>query len=134
MDFASYFSDDPLQNIFGSKKFGDNLDDFVHCSIFRLPGATFSSADLMNFWSQHCGISEYIWYRDPLCVEEGDPSESEGLGHLAVHLRYGDCVGDEWLVVHLVLEATKKFEGMVAQVKEKKYNPSFAQEFWGALK
>ncbi|KAI8838561.1 SGT1 protein-domain-containing protein [Chytriomyces cf. hyalinus JEL632] len=60
-------------------------------------------------------VQDHIWHKDSfnLAVElrGNDP-------FLHGNCRFGDCIDDEWLVVFLLREITRKFDGLVASVTD----------------
>ncbi|KAF9905072.1 hypothetical protein EC991_002025 [Linnemannia zychae] len=62
----------------------------------------------------------YIWHKDAfsLSVVSGQGKDSTGLPYLRGQTRFGDSIDDEWLVVHLLREITKRIPGSVARVQD----------------
>ncbi|KAI9031173.1 SGT1 protein-domain-containing protein [Hyaloraphidium curvatum] len=59
----------------------------------------------------------HIWQKDTFqLVVVGDGPG--GRAHLAGRTRVGDCVEDEWLIVWLLFELSKRFDGTVATVRD----------------
>ncbi|KAG0280695.1 hypothetical protein BGZ95_009162 [Linnemannia exigua] len=62
----------------------------------------------------------YIWHKDAfsLSVASGQGKGSTGQPYLRGQTRFGDSIDDEWLVVHLLREITKRIPGSVARVQD----------------
>ncbi|XP_011496388.1 PREDICTED: protein SGT1 homolog ecdysoneless [Ceratosolen solmsi marchali] len=76
-------------------------------------------------------VKDYLWHRDPLvfdvrtkqtlqfdCIIENSlrPTDLELLPHIHVNLRFDEDIGDEWFVVFLIMNLTKKYEGLIARM------------------
>ncbi|KAG0378277.1 hypothetical protein BGX24_004297, partial [Mortierella sp. AD032] len=63
---------------------------------------------------------DYIWHKDAfsLSVASGQGKGSTGQPYLRGQTRFGDSIDDEWLVVHLLREITKRIPGSVARVQD----------------
>jgi hypothetical protein len=58
---------------------------------------------------------DYIWQRDSFNLEL---KREKGLVYLRGSTDYGDCVEDEWLIVHLLRELTKTFANLWVRVSD----------------
>ncbi|KAF4666984.1 hypothetical protein FOL46_002770 [Perkinsus olseni] len=97
---------------------GNNLDDYVDVKLYV------KSAEDSERWYrlleehlQEHTPRGYIWQRDPPRVEvdsfEGSPYLTYG-----IHLRYGDALHDEWLLLSLLISLTRKYSEVACQVSD----------------
>ncbi|KAJ8684211.1 hypothetical protein QAD02_020003 [Eretmocerus hayati] len=76
-------------------------------------------------------IRDYLWHRDELTfvaktkqamqlesVIEGScrSSDLEILPHIHILLRFDEDIGDEWFIVFLILNLTRKYDGLIARM------------------
>ncbi|KAG0284762.1 hypothetical protein BGZ96_010893 [Linnemannia gamsii] len=63
---------------------------------------------------------DYIWHKDAfsLSIASGQGKGSTGQPYLRGHTRFGDSIDDEWVVVHLLREITKRIPGSIARVQD----------------
>jgi hypothetical protein len=57
-------------------------------------------------------IPEFIWHRDPFELKVV-PDPDSGRWMLEGRMRVGDCVDDEWCVVWLLKEVSKKWDVVI---------------------
>ncbi|XP_063363700.1 protein ecdysoneless homolog [Cydia amplana] len=99
------------------------LEDSVECLFFSA-----NSADNFN-WDALClqlntAIQDlshnYIWHRDEFRVHKpiDFPTKEDIPEHLASITCFGDNIEDEWFIVYLVLELSKKFKNIIVQVRD----------------
>ncbi|KAF8944685.1 hypothetical protein BGZ47_003910 [Haplosporangium gracile] len=62
----------------------------------------------------------YIWHKDAfsLTIASGQGKGSMGQPYLRGQTRFGDSIDDEWIVVHLLREITKRIPGSIARVQD----------------
>ncbi|KAG0041459.1 hypothetical protein BGZ83_001770 [Gryganskiella cystojenkinii] len=62
----------------------------------------------------------YIWHKDAfsLRIQTGRGQVPSTVSYLRGETRFGDCLDDEWLVVHLLREITKRIPGSIARVQD----------------
>lgn len=80
-------------------------DDVLHCSIFPLVGVNTAvlATQISGYVEQL--LPNHIWHRDTFQLVLSKHVE----GTLECTMRVGDSVDDEWLVVWLLFQITKKF-------------------------
>ncbi|KAK3840411.1 MAG: SGT1 protein-domain-containing protein [Linnemannia elongata] len=63
---------------------------------------------------------DYIWHKDAfsLTIASGQGKGSTGQPYLRGQTRFGDSIDDEWVVVHLLREITKRIPGSIARVQD----------------
>ncbi|XP_063535163.1 protein ecdysoneless homolog [Cydia strobilella] len=99
------------------------LEDSVECLFFSA-----NSTDNFN-WDALClqlntaiqNLSpNYIWHRDEFRVHKPiEFATKEDIPeHLAAITCFGDNIEDEWFIVYLVLELSKKFKNVIVQVRD----------------
>jgi len=57
-------------------------------------------------------LPEFIWHRDPFELKVVSDPDNDGW-MLEGRMRVGDCVDDEWCVVWLLKEVSKKWEVVI---------------------
>lgn len=64
---------------------------------------------------------DYIWHKDPftLAVSSENKTSLDGkYGVIKGQTRFSDNIEDEWFIVWLIFEITKKFEGVIASIHD----------------
>ncbi|KAF9137650.1 hypothetical protein BGX30_010020 [Mortierella sp. GBA39] len=63
---------------------------------------------------------DYIWHKDAfsLTIASDQGKGSTGQPYLRGLTRFGDSIDDEWVVVHLLREITKRIPGSIARVQD----------------
>ncbi|KAF9339721.1 hypothetical protein BGZ91_004942 [Linnemannia elongata] len=63
---------------------------------------------------------DYIWHKDAfsLTIASGQGKDSTGQPYLRGQTRFGDSIDDEWIIVHLLREITKRIPGSIARVQD----------------
>ncbi|KAF9147732.1 hypothetical protein BG015_010584 [Linnemannia schmuckeri] len=63
---------------------------------------------------------DYIWHKDAfsLTITSGQGKGPTGQPYLRGQTRFGDSIDDEWIVVHLLREITKRIPGSIARVQD----------------
>ncbi|KAF4749476.1 hypothetical protein FOZ63_003645 [Perkinsus olseni] len=97
---------------------GNNLDDYVDVKLYV------KSAEDSKRWyrllEEHLhehAPRGYIWQRDPPRVEV-DSSVGTRYFTYGIHLRYGDALHDEWLLLSLLVSLTRKYSEVACQVAD----------------
>ncbi|XP_042038892.1 protein ecdysoneless homolog [Salvia splendens] len=93
-------------------------DDTVFYSIY--PDSCLSSSSAEDLHSLHLQIlnyvqpltAPYIWQHQPFSLS----ITPAPVPHLSGHLRFGDNLEDEWFVVHILFEISKKFPSLSIRV------------------
>ncbi|KAI8592347.1 SGT1 protein-domain-containing protein [Geranomyces variabilis] len=113
-----------MDDLFGSPLRPDAVDTVsyeIHCA---LPGSiadpveaaeTFA-AQATSFVSQW--TTGYIWHKDPFVLTVAHSKEPGVPPYVAGSTRFGDCIEDEWFIVSLLQELTKKFPESVASIRD----------------
>ncbi|KAF4733330.1 hypothetical protein FOZ62_023746 [Perkinsus olseni] len=98
---------------------GNNLDDYVDVKLYV------KSAEDSERWyrllEEHLhehAPRGYIWQRDPPRVDTLDTSEGTRYLTYGIHLRYGDALHDEWLLLSLLISLTRKYSEVACQVAD----------------
>ncbi|EER19990.1 SF-assemblin, putative [Perkinsus marinus ATCC 50983] len=99
---------------------GSNLDDYVDAKLYV------SSTEDSQRWHQLLGDylhdqtpRAYIWQRDPPQVDVLDASRvSSPYLVYGIHLRYGDALHDEWLLISLLVSLTRKYSEVACEVSD----------------
>jgi hypothetical protein len=65
--------------------------------------------------------ADHLWQEDAFCLELIEAESVDGrepMQQLRGRVRFGDCIEDEWLVVHVLLELTRRLPGVVVEVTD----------------
>ncbi|KAF4741185.1 hypothetical protein FOZ63_014454, partial [Perkinsus olseni] len=96
-----------------------NLDDYVDVKLYV------KSAEDSERWyrllEEHLHEHTprgYIWQRDPPRVDILGSSEGSPYLTYGIHLRYGDALHDEWLLLSLLISLTRKYSKVACQVAD----------------
>ncbi|ESN92140.1 hypothetical protein HELRODRAFT_194400 [Helobdella robusta] len=73
--------------------------------------------DVFAFLSSQCQISEYIWQAEPFNLQIL-PAKGDKPQCLYGRTYFGDNVDDEWYIVYLLFEITRKFKHLIARVTD----------------
>ncbi|KAJ3237244.1 hypothetical protein HDU78_004201 [Chytriomyces hyalinus] len=96
--------------------------DKVSYRIHAAPGTSMEGmVDLLALVRAYVAetVQDHIWHKDSfnLAVElRGNGGVQDPFLH--GNCRFGDCIDDEWLVVFLLREITRRFDGLVASVTD----------------
>ncbi|XP_050351808.1 protein ecdysoneless homolog [Nymphalis io] len=104
-------------------RFNQKYDDTIQCFIFSAKNYNNSE------WQQLCNSinktikllsQEYIWHQDEfkvvLPIISGEKNDIPH--HLISITCFGDNVEDEWFIVYLLLELTKKYPDLIIQIED----------------
>ncbi|XP_047993363.1 protein ecdysoneless homolog [Leguminivora glycinivorella] len=99
------------------------LEDSVECLFFSAHSSDGYDWDALCLQLNTCIQSlstNYIWHRDEFRVHRPIEyaSKEDIPEHLASITCFGDNIEDEWFIVYLVLEITKKFKNLIVQVRD----------------
>ncbi|KAG0022078.1 hypothetical protein BGZ80_001118 [Entomortierella chlamydospora] len=102
---------------------GKTLDDSIQCEAQNELNAEFESAQLAKTLISSI-VAElaqgYIWHKDAfsLRIESNKGKFPSSRPYLRGETKVGDCLDDEWLIVFLLREITKRIPGSVARVQD----------------
>ncbi|KAJ3182658.1 hypothetical protein HDU87_007997 [Geranomyces variabilis] len=111
-----------MDGLFGSLRPDavDTVSYEIHCA---LPGvadpvdaAETFAAQATSFVAQW--TAGYIWHKDSFVLTVAHSKEPGVPPYVSGSTRFGDCVEDEWFIVSLLQEITKKFHGSVASIRD----------------
>ena len=69
-------------------------------------------------WTRFPFLGSYIWQLDPFELsEDTDVSDAAPL-RLSGSTRFGDCLGDEWFIVFLLIELSRAFDDIVVEMED----------------
>lgn len=108
----------PLNDIISLNEQNNESNVVEYCIYSK--NTTEITGELLNsiliFVNCECRVSDYIWQGDSFNLAKRNSKDSKSLAHLYGKSYFGDNIEDEWFIVHILYEISKKFEDLIMQV------------------
>lgn len=102
------------------RELGQVVEDYIDYRIFVPESTAVSPLQTILDFIQSI-VGDFIFHHDPfvLSVDREATEEAAGFGiWLHGHTKFGDNIEDEWFIVHLLREVSRKFSDVLVSVRD----------------
>ncbi|EGC39952.1 hypothetical protein DICPUDRAFT_25982 [Dictyostelium purpureum] len=115
----NYEDDDLLKQ----ETYQKNQDiNFVKCKIYNINNNDNNELNEIKIFTNHL-IKEYIWQKEPFNLKlinknNNNNNNNKSLSYYYSKIKFDESIDDEWFIVYILIEISKKFKNLIISVKD----------------